>query len=496
MPYDANGDWYDEEQGDTSGTDYSNEGKNYPTTGSTASSPVNSSSNSTLSPGLLDTLSKTITDPNVLAMIKAETQKKTATDLASQLKTAAVDNLAALANQIKSENVPDLSAYIARVQRAVTQGQIDPGQAMQYVSEQSKLKGIQVPKEFTDAQSNVVRQLATIAGSGGYSDIERAGIQKAINQTTTAARGEQGAIKDEFAQRGQYGAGNELVQRAIAAQTGSDRAAQQALDVEAAGQQRAIDALKSEGALSTTLNDQSFGQQAQVASAQDTINKLNAELQNTTALANAKAGQVASAGNIANAMDVQKTNMAQETADQQRALDAAKAEEEQKRQREALAVTAAGAAGSNAAKLFSAPYQAGQAAQGAANTASANSQSSTASDVAKYAGAAKTAYDLFSAWSDPKLKTDKKQMSDEEISDIFDQLFPTSFGYNKEGLSRGAPKGKVVGIMATDLEKTPGGADLVVDIDGKKAVDGQKAMSLALAAIASLSKRMKHVEDN
>ena len=141
--------------------------------------------------------------------------------------------------------------------------------------------------------------------------------------------------------------------------------------------------------------------------------------------------------------------------------------------------------------------------------AAGTSGSNAASTIGQVAGAAKAGSELWnlgskaapyvkSAWewitSDEDEKTSKKKMSDDEICKILDGLAPMEYKYKSRAIDKGSPKGKVVGIMAQQVEKTPASDMVGEDEDGVKMLDGQKAISLALASLSSLNSRMKKME--
>jgi len=70
-------------------------------------------------------------------------------------------------------------------------------------------------------------------------------------------------------------------------------------------------------------------------------------------------------------------------------------------------------------------------------------------------------------------------------------LSPYSFRYKQEG----EDTNKVIGVMAQELEKTNIGNALIMDHEGHKAVDVPKAVSLLLAVVVDLNKRIKQLED-
>lgn len=423
-----------------------------------------------------------------------------ATALQNTLQTAAVNNLQDLANHLRDSSAnPKLLQYVTDTAKAVSQGQIPAAQALASVQQQTKLNGIAIPQQFTDAINSTLSRLDTVA-KNGYTPIERAAIQRALDQVSTQTRGEQEAIKTDEQARGQWGVGSDLVSRQMSQQNAANLAAQQGLDIQSAGLKRALDALTSEGNLAVTADNQSFGQQKDVASAQDAINANNAALAQQAAEQNAARAQAAAAANNAAAYHVQDTNIAQSNLEQQNQLKAAQQEFDNAQKQKEDAANVDVNAAKNASNMWGKTYD-----QQLATQKTLNDQAKTALAPAATTGSssggtnwgqvAGTVGNIVSSiWSDEKVKENKKELSDDDIENIFNELVPISYNYNKTVQRLGAPSGKVVGVMAQDLEKSPQGATLVIDTPAGKKVDADKALQLALAAIASMNGRIGNLE--
>ncbi len=95
------------------------------------------------------------------------------------------------------------------------------------------------------------------------------------------------------------------------------------------------------------------------------------------------------------------------------------------------------------------------------------------------------------AASDRNLKTDISEDAGAEVDDILRNLSPKAYRYKDERHG----KGRRVGIMAQDLERSWLGADIVEDTPDGKMLDVNKALSLALAAVARLDARVRELEN-
>lgn len=92
--------------------------------------------------------------------------------------------------------------------------------------------------------------------------------------------------------------------------------------------------------------------------------------------------------------------------------------------------------------------------------------------------------------SDVRLKEDIEP-GDQKVSQLLDALKSYKFDY-KDSRHGGD---NTLGIMAQDLEKTPMGREAVINTPEGKAIDGQRALQLALAANANLNERLRKLED-
>jgi hypothetical protein len=93
------------------------------------------------------------------------------------------------------------------------------------------------------------------------------------------------------------------------------------------------------------------------------------------------------------------------------------------------------------------------------------------------------------AASDRNLKTGIVD-ADEQVDEMLAKLSPKAYSYKDEKHGVG-PR---VGIMAQDLERSSLGRDIVDDTTEGKMIDVNKALSLALAAVARLDKRVRELE--
>jgi hypothetical protein len=117
--------------------------------------------------------------------------------------------------------------------------------------------------------------------------------------------------------------------------------------------------------------------------------------------------------------------------------------------------------------------------------------------------AARMAGGLGGMMSDEESKEDIKR---EAVREVFDELRPYKFRYKEDDAERMAEdfddpraaynelREERYGVMAQDMEKTPEGKKAVSSMHDRKAIDGPKALGLALAEIADLHDRLEALE--
>lgn len=94
--------------------------------------------------------------------------------------------------------------------------------------------------------------------------------------------------------------------------------------------------------------------------------------------------------------------------------------------------------------------------------------------------------------SDERAKTNVKP-ADAKIKDFLDKAGAHEYSY-KDPSQPGAAPGKQVGPMAQELEQSELGAKMVNDSGQGKSVDFQRGLGTLVAALASLNKRLDHME--
>jgi hypothetical protein len=143
--------------------------------------------------------------------------------------------------------------------------------------DRSNFSDIAVDPRLKDEQFESLSALDDIISGGGMTLRDDANMASIQGDVAQADRGRREAIMQGMSERGMGGSGMELLQMLDSSQAATDRASQSGLDIAGMAQQRALDAIMNSGNLAGSMRNQDFGEQAQVAQAQDAISRFNAQ---------------------------------------------------------------------------------------------------------------------------------------------------------------------------------------------------------------------------
>jgi hypothetical protein len=445
---------------------------------------------------------------------------------AGYLKSAA-DMLKNSGNAFDDLQAPNLTALIPQLQARVQQGVLTPAQAEAYLQQASEMQNVQGdPNALFNARQNLA-QLENIAANKGITQADQAQMDMLFRQAAAKAGQDRQAQIQALQQQGVAGGGAELAARLAGSQgianAGADFGAKTAQNA----QQRALAALEASLQGNTALNSQLFNQQAQKASAQDAINSFNTTARNKMAELNAANQQAANLQNFQMANEIGKENVATVNKQAMMPYQAAQEQYNNSLERAKAQATNATLAGGKLGQLANeqiarsnqfavnrgtsardsaienAPK--GSAPTGQQNTQQNTQQSNPVNEVQGYLNTAKGVYDFgkgiydlasgvdwgsmastIGDWfSDENLKTDKRELSDEQVDEMIGKLTGYKYRY------KGSPN-EQVGVMAQDLEKI--NPQSVVDTPAGKMVSGDSTIGTAMAMIANQNKRIKQLE--
>jgi len=354
---------------------------------------------------------------------------------------AMMNNFYAVQNLLDVD-VPSVSQMRIQLEELVQQGVLDPQLAEEYLQASTQMANID--PAYQESQMGALRELEGIVDQDGMDAQARAALHQLKGQTQAAERGSREAILENAAARGVGGSGLELASQLAGQQGSATNMANQGFQAAADANQRKMQAIQGVG----QLGGQLWGQGAQEASAQDTINKFNTanklNWRNTAEMQNQAEKQRISDQNtgIKNMQEMHNKNLYQQ--EYNNALTRG----------QSLSNANLGAAQGELGVYSSSPYQ------------------------TELAG-------MSAKWSDENLKTD---ISPVDTKAFMDGL--TGYKYKFKDSEFG--EGDQVGVMAQDLEKVAPQA--VINTPRGKKVDYSKLGGPVLAALASLNERVDELE--
>lgn len=174
-------------------------------------------------------------------------------------------------------NIPDPKDQEIVLQKFVLEGKIDPILEGAIAADPSAFESIQTDAGLKGSQVRALSELEDIGYSGGMRLQDEAALQEGMLGAQTRDRANREGILDEMSRRGTRGGGSELAARLKGQQDVADRDSQNSLKVAAMSQDRALQSIMGAGDLAGKLRGQDFNEQAQKASASDTINRFNTE---------------------------------------------------------------------------------------------------------------------------------------------------------------------------------------------------------------------------
>ncbi len=209
--------------------------------------------------------------------------------------------------RIMNIHTPEADELRVALQKYSSAGQLAPQMEQLIQQDPSAFNDISTDPRLKNAQLQALQTMQKI-GSGDLRPEDRAALADVKNQVQTQENGNREAILQNMQQRGVGGSGAELAAQLGNSQSAANRASSQDMNIAGNASQRALQAIYNSGQLGGQMQAQDFGQQAQVANANDVINRYNA--MNSQGVANTNTGLVnsAQAGNLANTQGIMNAN--------------------------------------------------------------------------------------------------------------------------------------------------------------------------------------------
>lgn len=364
---------------------------------------------------------------------------------------------------------------------------IDPRLADFIAQQDSNMNNVSVDPRLKDQQMATMSALDDIINSGGMTLSDRAAMNEIQGQVGAEDRGRREAIKQNMAMRGMGGSGMELLQMLDSGQAATDRSSQAGMDTAAMAQQRALDAILAQGSMAGNIRGQDFGEQSQIAQAQDAINQFNASNQNAMNQYNAGTQNNMAMYNRDTGLNAQMYNAdAQNTAGMYN---------NQGRQ----GLSNANVDNTNNAQMhnrFTIPQQQYENAynkasgESGAHTSKSQLQDKQANRRVEgfKSGVSSTMQGI--AASDERVKHDIGEIEKADVIEFFKAINPKSYHYNDPEHPAQAP-GERLGFMLQDVENTKLGQRLIQrDRNGFMMYDRDNLQGIVMAGLSILAKEV------
>jgi hypothetical protein len=210
----------------------------------------------------------------------------------------------AAAQGLSAPDAAQLQVDLAQYQNT---GQMSPFLQSVVQQQGTALSGITTDPALKDAQMAALQSLQQ-QGQGKITPQQLANIQQTITQGNQQAQAQNASALAQLQQQGQGHGGAQLAAMLSNGQNAANQTMQAGLTNQGQAYQNALAALSGAGNLATTLQTNSFGQQAQQASAQDVINQFNAANAQQVQAQNVAAQTAAQNYNVQNAQQVANLN--------------------------------------------------------------------------------------------------------------------------------------------------------------------------------------------
>jgi len=195
--------------------------------------------------------------------------------LGNQAQQKSLNNARKYYSDIKAPDVEDLQ-YQAAMEGYV--GDVNAPDIYLPPEIRSQMADISTDPRFASAQFDALRGYDDIIAGGGMTDMDRLNAQNAMQDASMASTRAQSDIQQDMARRGMSGGGQELLAKLAASQSNTNRASGQQQQIQAEARNRALQALSAKGGMAQGMQAQQFGQKAQIAQDQDSVNRFNTQL--------------------------------------------------------------------------------------------------------------------------------------------------------------------------------------------------------------------------
>lgn len=222
---------------------------------------------------------------------------------------------AALA-QYANLTIPDIEAQKLALEQYVNAGVLSPELEQLIQMGPTAMEGISLDPMARQKQLEALEMVSGLA-EGRVQPGDIAGFELAKREASGYDQAKQGQILQEMQQRGQGGSGAELLARLKSSQSSADRLQQADLEQARKMQEARMQALSNQANMAGNLRSQDYGEQSNLAKAQDMIAQFNAQNSQNVNSRNTGARNDAQRMNLQNAQQIGNMNVDSRNKEQQ-----------------------------------------------------------------------------------------------------------------------------------------------------------------------------------
>lgn len=204
-------------------------------------------------------------------------------------------------------SIPQIQDQMVNYDKYQQAGTLNPALEQLVNQQQSGLNDVQIDPRLKASQMAALQSISGLSqGTPQAGDL--AGFELARRNVAGEQQAQQGKILQDMQQRGQGGSGAELLAKLKGNQSSTDELAKMDMQQAQQMQQAKLQAIQEQANLASGIRSQDYGQQADLAHAQDAINQWNAQNAQSVNRQNTNTQNSAQQYNLTNAQQIANNN--------------------------------------------------------------------------------------------------------------------------------------------------------------------------------------------
>jgi hypothetical protein len=227
---------------------------------------------------------------------------------AAGARTAAENDAKNALGAIQNVQLPDIDKMRLALEQYQSMGGLTPSMETAQTLGPTALQNIQLDPKYNEYTMAALQKMADVSQQG-LPEVDRAQLQNILSAGSLQNTAQQKAILENRAMRGMGGSGDELAAQLSASQAGTNKAANDAMQLAAIAAQRKLDATGKLGDLAQQLQKTQYGMGKDAADASDLISRFNAQQMQGVGARNVDRSNLAAAGNLSSAQGISDRNV-------------------------------------------------------------------------------------------------------------------------------------------------------------------------------------------